>query len=170
VTQSNASPERPTSKPDSETVNVVDISAIAAAHPVNITVCKLDLNTFDASQLTLLEVLDMAEAAGVEPEALTTLLRLPKGSPRKMRLLFALAWVVARRANVALTFAEVCTWRLEMIGEIKENPMAAKRAALVVGAATLSGLSPSEASNLTVAEIGAYSARNRKRARGRRAS
>ena len=164
MTTSPSSRGRRTSKPV-EPVNLVDISAIAESHPVNVITCRLDLNTFDASKLTLLEVLDMAEAADVEPEALASLLRLDKNSPRKMRLLFALAWVVARRATPDLEFATVCTWRLDVVGEIKENTQTAKRAALVVGAAKMSGLPPSEAQHLTVAEIGAYSTRNRRRTR-----
>jgi hypothetical protein len=113
----------------------------------------------------LLEVLDMAEASGVEPEALATLLK-GRSTARKMRMLFALAWVVARRATPDLAYATVCTWKLEVIGEVKENPATAKRAALVVGAAKLAGVTPTEAGNLTVAEIGAYAARNRKRRAG----
>jgi hypothetical protein len=164
-TPSRTSRAKPTSKSASETVNLVDISAIAEAHPVNLVTARVDLNTFDASRLTLLEVLDMAEVAGAEPQELPSLLRLEKNSPRKMRLLFALAWVIARRATPDLTFAEVCTWKLEMIGTVKENPNASKRAALVVGAASLSGLPPSEAEQLTVAEIGAYASRRNRRAR-----
>jgi len=168
MTQSSVSRGKPTSLP-SEDVNLVDISAIAAAHPVNVKTCRLDLNTFDASGLTLIEVLDMAEAAGVSPEALASMLSASRTSPSKVRLLFALAWVVARRADASLAYAEVCTWKLDVIGVIKENPTAVKRAAMVVNAARLTGLPPSEAGKLTVAEIGAYGAANR-RTRRKRAS
>jgi hypothetical protein len=169
MTQSGNLREVPTSKPDSgETVNLVDISAIAAAHPVNETTCRLDLNTFDASRLTLLEVLDMSEAVGVDPSDMASILAAGNKSPRKMRMLFALAWVVARRENKTLTYEQVCTWKLDVIGVIKQNPDTAKRAAIVVGAARLTGLPPAEAESLTLAELGAYSGAARRR-RSRRA-
>jgi hypothetical protein len=145
-------------------ISKIDLSAIAAEHPVNQQTAVLNLNTFDATQLTLLEVLDMSDTVGVDPQELASLLKL-KTSARKMRLLYAMAWVIARRANLELTFDEVCTWRLEVIGEVNEASAerVAKRAVAVVGVADMTGLPPAEAGKLTVAEINAYSAR-RKRA------
>jgi len=134
----------------------IDLTAIAAEHPVNAKSATLDLNTFDATQLTLLEVLDMAETVDVDPAELGDIL---KGTTSKrMRLMYAMAWCIARRADPSLTFAEVCTWKLEIIGEVKPEvaERAAKRAAIVVGAASVSGLPPSQAGNLTVAELSAY--------------
>jgi hypothetical protein len=150
-----------------EDADTVDLSAIAQAYPVNQKTAVLDLNTFDATQLTLLEVLDMAESTGVPPEALGTLMKTPNS--KRMRLLYAMAWCVARRANPHLTFAEVCTWKLTVIGEVNPDKVeaGAKRAAIVVGAAKVSGLSPAEAGNLTVAELNAYKERNQ---RGNRAA
>lgn len=152
-----------------ETEVSIDLSAIAAEHPVNRKIARLDLNTFDATQLTLLEVLDMSDAVGVDPQELASLLRA-RTSARKMRLLYAMAWVIARRANLALAFDEVCTWKLEVIGEVKEAvaERTAKRAARVVGVADMTGLPPAEAANLTVAEINAYSARRRRANRAAR--
>ena len=147
----------------------IDLSEVAEKHPVNVVTAVLDLNTFDASNLTLLEVLDMSEATGVEPENLGALLKTKTN--KRMRLMFAMAWVIARRANARLTFEEVCTWKLEVIGEIdtKVSEATEKRAAMVVGAASVSGLPPREAANLTVAEIGAYANRNRAARRARKA-
>lgn len=149
-----------------EDADTIDLSAIAQAHPVNLKTAVLDLNTFDATQLTLLEVLDMAETTGVPPEALGTLLKSPNS--KRMRLLYAMAWCVARRANPRLTFEEVCRWKLTVIGEVDKDKVeaGAKRAAIIVGAAKVSGLSPAEAGKLTVAELSAYNERN---GRGNRA-
>jgi hypothetical protein len=67
-----------------------------------------------------------------------------------------------------LTYEEVCTWKLEVIGEVSEEQMADRvsrskmRAEKIVGAASVSGLPPSEAANLTVAELGAYADRQAK--------
>jgi hypothetical protein len=137
--------------------DVVDLSAIAAAHPVNQKTALLDLNTFDATNLTLLEVLDMAEMVDVAPERLGYVLS-GKQSSKRMKLLFAMAWCIARRANPALTFAEVCSWKLSVIGEVSKEraEQNEKRAAVIVGAASVSGLPPREAAQLTVAELGAY--------------
>lgn len=147
------------------TLSRVDLTAIAAAHPVNQRTAVLDLNTFDASQLTLLEVLDMSEAVGVEPELLGALLSDKKSTARRMKMLYAMAWCVARRADPTLRFAEVCTWKLDITGEAQPEQIErnAKRTAAIVGAADVTGLHPDDAAQLTIAEISAYGAR-RKRA------
>jgi hypothetical protein len=151
------------------TQNKVDLSQIAAEHPVNLQTAVLDLNTFDASQLTLLEVLDMAEVAGCEPAELGLLMSKGQTS-QKMLIFYGMAWCIARRANPFLTFQEVRTWKLEVIGEVNQEKVERqqKRAAAIVGAAAVSGLHPDEASQLTVAELSAYGAR-RNRAQRRRA-
>jgi hypothetical protein len=150
------------------TQNRVDLSAIAAEHPVNQRIAVLDLNTFDATQLTLLEVLDMSEIAGVQPEAFGALLN-SKNSNR-MKMLYAMAWCIARRADPSLTFAEVCTWKLEVIGEMNKEKVeqTAKRAKVIVGAASVSGLPLREAEQLTVAELSAYGDRQTKQNRAAR--
>lgn len=167
ATQSQRLESVPDSTLETE-VSKIDLSAIAAAHPVNQKIALLDLNTFDATQLTLLEVLDMSDVAGVEPERLGTLLS-GRTSARKMRMLYAMAWCIARRANKELTFDEVCTWKLQIIGEVAEGAVerAAKRAQVVVNTAAMAGVSPEVAKSLTVAEINAYQNRAK---RGNRAA
>jgi hypothetical protein len=156
-TQSETLPER-----QGSTQNKVDLSQIAADHPVNQQTAVLDLNTFDASQLTLLEVLDMSEASGVDPAELGLILK-SGNTGQKMRVFFSMAWCIARRANPFLTFAEVQTWKLEVIGEtdVAKIERAQKRANAIVGAADVSGLHPDEAANLTVAQLSAYGARRK---------
>lgn len=147
----------------------LDLSAIANEHPVNLRTMVLDLNTFDASQLTLLEVLDMAEAVDVPPEALGSLMS-GKQNAKRMKLLYALAWCLARRADAMLTLEEVITWKLEIIGEVKPGTAerSAKRAATIVNAARVSGLKPSDAQDLTVAQLSAYTGANRAARRRRK--
>jgi hypothetical protein len=147
----------------------IDLAAIAEAHPVNRQVAVLDLNTFDATQLTLLEVLDMAEIAEVDATELAALLGPGANSSQRMKMLYAMAWCIARRANAALTFDEVCTWKLEVIGTTNPERAArnARRASTIVGAAITTGLPPNEVQHLTVAELSAYTDRRRAR-RGRR--
>lgn len=141
----------------------VDLSAIASAHPVNARTVILDLDTFDASKLTLLEVLDMADAAGTDPANFGEVLEAPDVSPIRARLLYALAWIICRREDARVTFAEVCTWRMEVKGSASEAApaRAARRSKVVVGAAALAGVSPREAESMTVAELTEYGRRNR---------
>jgi len=134
-------------------------------------VAVLDLNTFDASQLTVLEVLDMADIAGVPPEELGGLMEQGQPTVPRMRMLYAMAWCIARRGDASLTFDEVCTWKLEVIGETTEalTERTAKRAKVIVGAAVVSGLPPVAAGQLTLAELGVYNERNRAARRRRKA-
>lgn len=151
---------------DSKPADIVDLSAIAEKFPVNQRVAKLDLATFDANKLTLLDVLDMAEKAGVEPENLAGLLDLGKNSARKARMLVSLVWVLARRAEPDLTYEEVCTWKMQIVGEL--NPDRIRRQAhrdkVLVAAAEAAGVAPQDAGTLTVGQVSAIS--NRK-SRGR---
>lgn len=171
MTQSNG-----LEKQQGSTQSKIDLSQIAADHPVNEKVAVLDLNTFDATQLTLLEVLDMADITGVEPELLGTLLSAKGQTKKRMTMLYAMAWCIARRADPTLKFPEVCSWKLEIVGEVSSQDIAErtersnKRAAKIVGAASVSGLPPSEAAQLTVAELGAYADRRARQNRAARRS
>jgi hypothetical protein len=165
-TQSRELPEQ-----QGSTLSKVDLSQIASDHPVNQQTAVLDLNTFDASQLTLLEILDMAEVAGCDPAELGLLIKQGQTS-QKMLVFYGMAWCIAKRANPFLTFAEVRTWRLEVIGEVDTAKIAReqKRADAIVGAAIVSNLHPDDAAQLTVAQLGAYGARrNRASRRARKA-
>lgn len=154
-------------KQDSKPADVIDISAIAEKYPVNQRVATLDMSTFDANKLTLIEVLDMAEMAGVDPENLGGLLDLGKNSPRKARMLVSLVWVIARRAEPELTYEEVSTWRIRIFG--KPNEALMKRNALrdkaLTAAAAAAGVKPSEAGSLTVGEVAAITNREARRRR-----
>lgn len=131
----------------------------------------LDLSTFDATALTLLEVLDMSEIAGVGPEELGRLLQRPGMTPAKARLLYALGWCIARREQPDLKFSDVMRWKMTVKGKPDpEKPVRnAKRAAALVNASNVSGLPPQEAGQLTMAELSAFRSANRAtRRRGRK--
>lgn len=153
------------------TLREVDLSAIARAHPVNARAMTLDLNTFDASGLTLIEVLDMSEAAGIDSAELVGVLNEKGMSPTKARVLYALAWCIVRRAEPDVKFSEVVTWKLDLVGKVETKVSRSQtRARARVNAAKLTGLPPAEAEKLTIAELAEYrNAQPRKRvARGRR--
>jgi hypothetical protein len=160
------------SEPVSASSDVIDLSAIAEKYPVNTKRMVLDLGSFDATKLTLIEMLDMSEVAGVEPQELASLLGRSSFDPRKARMLYGLAWVIARRAQPGLTYEEVITWKMEVVGKANPKVVAKskQRAKAIVNAAELSGLHPDEAGELTIAELGAYrdNRETRRRARPRR--
>ena len=132
----------------------------------------LDLNTFDPTGLTLIEVLDMSEAAGIDSGELVSVLNETGMSPTKARVLYALAWCIMRRAEPDVKFSDVLTWKLDLIGKVetKVSNRAQARARARVNAAKLTGLPPAESDKLTIAELDAYrQAQPRRRAvRGRR--
>lgn len=159
-------PTEPSDELSEPTLEPLNLSEIAARHPVNVRRMTLDLATFDASQLTLLEVLDMSEVAGVAPDKLAGLLMRKGMDPTKARMLYALAWVIVKRELPDTKFSDVITWKLDVTGKTDnlKTEVSKSRARARVNAATLSGLSPTEAEKLTVAELEAYRA-NRPKAR-----
>jgi hypothetical protein len=130
----------------------------------------LDMSRFDPSNLTLLETLDMCEAAKIDPEALPSLLGTVGGSRltgKAARLLYAFGWTLARRENPALTFDEVQTWRMNITGSMDPAKIEAnrKRAHRIIDAAATLGTSPREAENATLAEIAEAKRRQRRKRR-----
>ena len=141
------------------TLKPVDLSAITEQHPVHQRVMTLDLNRFDPSGLTLIEVLDMAEVSGTDTSNLSKALNGPGMTPTKARVLYALAWVIVRRAEPDVRYSDVVTWKLDVIGTKVETVVsnrAMARARARVNAAKLTGLTPGEADKLTIAELDAY--------------
>lgn len=125
---------------------------------------KLVINVADVrpGRLTLMEALDIAEASGFDADDFTRVLQ--RGTLRqKARLLYAFAWVVARRIEPDLTYEEVCTYQLDVKGEPASGKDDAKRAEAVVAVAALAGVSPDEAEQMTIAEVQAVSDLHRKR-------
>src|SRR5262245_14490129 len=163
--------EEAQSEPDSAQSDVIDISAIAEKHPVNQKTAVLDLSHFNANNLTLLDVLDISEKAQSDPERLPTLLGLGKNSPRKMRMLVALVWVIARRDNPSLTFEEVSTWRIQIKGEVDKEAMrqqAARDKALVTASQNSGIPLAGDPGQLTVGQMAAITDNRQKRRRARR--
>lgn len=159
-------------QPESElsegTSEPIDLSAIAEKHKVNQRVMELDMSRFDPSNLTLLETLDMCDAAGIEPDALPSLLGTVGGSRltgKAARLLYAFGWILAKREMPSLTFAEVQTWRMNITGKMDPSRVEAnrKRAHKIIDAAAALGTSPREAENATLAEIAAAKQRRRRK-------
>lgn len=129
----------------------------------------MDMGRFDPTNLTLLETLDMCEAAGVETNELPSLLASVGGSRitgKAARFLYAFGWIIAKRAEPELTFETVQTWKMQITGTadgaaVERNR---KRAIATINAAAALGVGPRDAERATIAEISAAkSARRRKR-------
>jgi len=128
------------------------VSDLLTEYPVR----KLIINVADIhpGRLTLLEALDIMEASGIDSNQFVSV--MSRGSlRRKAALLYAMAWVVARRSEPDLTYEEVCTYQLEVKGKPVDDKVAEERAKAVVGVAALAGVSPEEAKQMTIQEVAA---------------
>lgn len=147
-------PTKPDTKPD------LVISDLITDTPRR----KLILRVGDVhpGSLTLLEALDIVEASGIPSSEFVRVME--KGRLRqKALLMMAVAWVIARRVEPDLTFAEVCTYQLDVIGEPRNDEAEKHRAETVVAISQMAGVSTTEAKNMTVAEIEALTNLRRKR-------
>ena len=142
------------------------VSDLLSEHPAR----RLVINASDIrpGRLTLLEALDIAEASGIDAENFSAILGGRRLKPKAL-LLYAIAWVIARRAEKDLTFEEVCTYRLEVVGKQPNVEQDAKRAEVVMSVAAMAGVSPEEAKTMTVAEVNAMQEIRRRSTRRRRA-
>lgn len=120
-------------------------------------VIALDMARIDPSRLSLLEVLEMSEASGIPHDAFAAVLRTGT-TLEQARLLYAMAWVILRKAEPAVTFDEVCQMKLEVTGKpltAAQLAANAKRAEAVVSIAKVAGVSPEEAGQMTIDEVAA---------------
>lgn len=116
-----------------------------------------------------MEALDISEAAGIEPDEMTSVM-VGKRTKQQAMLLYALAWVIARRAEPDLTFAEVLTYHLTVVGSAPSAAQIAseqRRAMTIVSVAKLAGVTPDEAGQMSVAQVSAVTSLTKAR-RGRR--
>jgi len=130
----------------------------------------LDVGAITPGNLTLMEALDIADASGVDVGDMQTVIMGPQNK-RQGLLVYAMAWIIARRKEPDLTFAEVCTYHLELMGEAPTDEQVEseqKRAIAVASVAMLAGVSPDEAEQMTVAEVNAVTSITQRRRRSKR--
>lgn len=97
----------------------IDLNAAMAAHPVR--VLRLDASNLSTSSLSVGDLLDACEAAGIDPDELAA--RLGSGGARAGEAGLAVAWTIARRAYPDLTWAEVrANYRVEVVDTTPEDP------------------------------------------------
>lgn len=129
----------------------------------------LDVGAISPGNLTLIDALDIAEVSGVSAEDMERVLSGPVNRRQGM-LVYAMAWVLGRRIEPGLTFAEVLQCHVTLMGDAVSDEQIEreqKRAMAVTSVAMLAGVSPDEAEKMSVAEVAAVTsitkARRRKR-------
>jgi 3-hydroxyisobutyrate dehydrogenase-like beta-hydroxyacid dehydrogenase len=130
----------------------------------------LDISAITPGNLTLLEALDIAESSGVDVDEMADVIRGPQTHAQGM-LVYAMAWVLARRLEPELTFAEVRTYQVELVGQAAtaaQIEAEQKRAVAVASVAMLAGVSTAEAEDMTVAEVAAVTSITKARRRNAR--
>jgi hypothetical protein len=98
----------------------LDLGEVLDAHPAREVI--LDLGRVTTSTLTLGEVADMAEVLDLELDAVVPVVQGKHGQVAAARALLALAWVIARRGDPDLAWAEARTWRVEVRNGTRPDP------------------------------------------------
>lgn len=133
---------------------------------------SLDLASIDSSRLTLLDALDIVEVTGIPAEKFDrTLAGIKTGisSGDSARLLYAFAWVILRKVERDVTWAEMQTYDLKIVGAPLDEQAVQnidRRATAVMNVVRLAGVSPSEAEQLSLAQVKAVLPPPKRRRRG----
>jgi hypothetical protein len=112
--------------------------------------------------LTILEIARASATAGVKRTDTERLLRTmldadadPADLERGALLLYAWAWQLVKRDEPGATWDDAQTWRVEFDVEATDD-VADAEADAAVHAAVVTGLTPSEAGQLTIRELDVY--------------
>ncbi len=125
----------------------------------------LDISKLKPAALTLMDTLDIADVSGISHTKFTYILQA--GSERdKALLMYAMAWVFARRVEPGITFDEIKACNLKIIGERpsrEELASDSQRARTLVNVARTAGVAPEVAGQMTMAEVAALAPERRRR-------
>jgi hypothetical protein len=104
----------------------LELADVAAAHKVRRV--SLDFERLDVSELLSIgDIVDMADALGVAPQKLLTV--LDRKGDKPLEVLVVIAWVIGRKAEPELTLETVRrSWRIEVPGGPTVDPTPAARA------------------------------------------
>lgn len=101
--------------------DVLDLTAIAAAHPARRV--RLDMAAIEANGLLSVgDIVDMSEKLHTDPAQLAAV--LTAGDPSTpYEVMLALAWIVGRKADPGLSYDEVrSSWRIEPVRTSSPDP------------------------------------------------
>ena len=96
-------------------------------HPGDVRRFVVDVAQVTAGSLSFGDLIDLADATDIEPEDMQAVL-MAKGR-RRLKLLVGFAWIIYRRAEPDLTFADVMAGQVEVLGKVDPKRRAPKRAA-----------------------------------------
>lgn len=123
---------------------------------------RVVLDLADLRRLTILERARACAVAGVSEQDIAPLLRAvtshngtPETLERAVTLLYAIAYQLARRLDPSTTWDDAQAWDLALDLE-RADPIADAEARASVEASIVTGLPPSEAGELTLAQLDAY--------------
>jgi hypothetical protein len=134
----------------------------------NIRKVSLNLAMVDASKISLIDAIDIARVSGISADKFNRTLA-GKDAPEQAKLMYAFAWVIARRIEPGITWDEMLTYDLEVIGTpmtAEETEAEALKARAVMSVVKMAGVTPDVARNLSMAEVQAVMPPKRRRARG----
>lgn len=100
--------------PPAEPAPPLDLAAIMAASPPRRS-ARLELAAVDFGAFGVGEWLELARVLELEPDAIAPAMR-DGSSTDKARVGIGVAWLIARRAEPELTYAEVERWSIEIVG------------------------------------------------------
>jgi hypothetical protein len=80
-------------------------------------VFTFDTATLTIDDLSLGDLIDICEIVDCAPEDLGPIMNDPKQGVRRLKAFAAMAWILARRDEPGLTYAEVIAGRIEVTGE-----------------------------------------------------
>jgi hypothetical protein len=103
--------------------NVVDLGAILERGPAR--VFRLPVGALRADSITVYELTTIGRTLGLSPAELTAAAQAvvdKRAGWEGLEVAQAFAWIVARRADPALTWAEAQTYGLEVVDEPPEDP------------------------------------------------
>jgi hypothetical protein len=103
------------------------------------------------------DLIDLCEASGIDPEEMGSLMAATGRGARKLRLLCAVAWVVNRRTEPALAYADVLAGQVEIIGapDADREARKTKAAKLTAGVVVATGFPPDVVRSMSLAEVAA---------------
>jgi hypothetical protein len=82
-----------------------------------VKVYRVEVAALSPESFSLGDLIDVCETMDISPDDLGPLLRDENAGVRKLKALAAVAWVIARRTEPGLTYAQVLDGRVEVIGE-----------------------------------------------------
>jgi hypothetical protein len=91
----------------------------------------LPVNAIDAERFGVGELLDIAETLGTDLAGLAQAMRSP--GVHQTRMLVAIAWILVRRLEPEVTFADAARWRITVDAQPDPTPGVAQAAPEIEG-------------------------------------